>query len=118
METFLDGGLFELIIAIVFAYFLNFIFLKKYLLLIFSLLIITAPVILFFINKNELHSWLVAICLFNAVLLIVLLWKEKIRNPAESLFNVAGMKNKLSEIRNKINIFFQKNINSGKNKLQ
>src|SRR6476469_6373675 len=110
METFLDGGLFEVLIAIAFAYFLNFVFLKKYLLIIFSLLIITAPVMLLFINKNELHFWMVVICLFNAVLLIVLLWREKKRNPGESLFNVVSMKNKLSEIRNKINIFFQKDI--------
>lgn len=108
METFLDGGLIELLIAIGFAWLLNFIYLKKILLVIFSLLIIAAPVILFFIKKNELYEWLVALCTFNSVLLIVLLWKEKKRNPGESLFNVEGMKNKLPEIRNTISTFFGK----------
>ncbi len=116
METFLDGGLFELLFAIGFAYFLNFIYLKKLLLIIFSALIIAVPIILFFVKKNELYSWLVVLCTFNSVLLVVLLWKEKKRNPEESLFNVEDMKNKLAGIKSKIKIFFQKNI-SGQKKL-
>ena len=110
METFLDGGLFELLIAIGFAWFLNFIYLKKLLLIIFSFLLIAAPVILFIIKKNELHQWLVGLCTFNAALLIVLLWKEKKRNPGESLFNVEGMRNKLGELRKKIGGFFGKGV--------
>jgi Ca2+/Na+ antiporter len=112
METFLDGGLFELLIAIGFAYFLNFIYLKKFLLIIFSALVIAAPISLFFIKKNEFYFWLVAMCLFNAVLLIVLLWKEKKRNPGETLFNVEGMKNKLAEIKSKISNIFSKSTDS------
>ena len=116
METFLDGGLFELLLALGFACFINFIYLKKLLLIIFSVLVIAAPIILFFIKKNELHQWVVALCTFNAVLLIVLLWKEKKRNPGESLFNVEGMKGKLEEVRKRVVGFFGKGGKHGKTK--
>jgi hypothetical protein len=102
MEPFLDGGLFELLIAIFFALSLNFIFLKKYLLLIFSGLILSFPILLFFISKNELYYWIVSLCSLNAVFLVVLLWKEKNKNPDQPLFDVDIMKNKLSAIRNKL----------------
>ena len=108
METFLDGGLFELLMAILFASLLNIIFLKKFLLIIFSILVISCPLVLLFINRNELYYWLVSICIFNSCLLMILLWKEKKMHPKEVLFNIENMKNKLSEIRNKINIFFKK----------
>lgn len=108
METFLDGGLFELLIAILFASFLNIIFLKKHLLIIFSILVIVSPVVLLFINKNELYYWIVSICFFNSCLLTILLWKEKKKHPKEALFNVEIMKNKLVVIRKKISVFFEK----------
>jgi hypothetical protein len=55
MEPFLAGGLFEILIASGFALFLNFIFLKRQVLLIFSVLII-CPILLYFLKeKNELH---------------------------------------------------------------
>ncbi len=111
METFLDGGLFELAIALIFAMLLNYIFLKKYLLIIFSVLIICCPLILFFINKTEWYYLLVACCLFNSGVLVALLWKEKKKHPEEILFNVEDMKNKLSAMRRKINVFFQKTFN-------
>jgi hypothetical protein len=114
METFLDGGLFEILIAMVFAIILNFIFLKKYLLIIFSLLIIFCPVILFFINRNELYYWFVSLSIFNSVLLIVLLWREKKTNPNKPLFNVDILKNKLSEIKKKFNTVFRKKITDDK----
>ncbi len=108
METFLDGGVFELLIAILFASFLNIIFLKKYLLIIFSVLVISCPVILLFIYRNELYYWIVSLCFFNACLLIILIWKEKKKHPKEALFDVEIMKNKLVEIRKKISIFLEK----------
>ncbi|MEO6221434.1 MAG: hypothetical protein ABIO81_13460 [Ginsengibacter sp.] len=108
METFLDGGLFELLLGILFASVLNIIFLKKYLLIIFSVLIISGPVTLLFINKDELYYWIVSLCLFNSVLLIILLWRQKNKNPGEALFNLVIMKKKLHEVWNKINNFFQR----------
>jgi hypothetical protein len=113
METFLDGGIFEIIIAIFFAGLINFIFLKKYLLIIYSLLIIAGPALLFFINKNDFYYWLVTVCLFNAVLLVILLWKTKIANAGETLFNIESMKNKLSVITNKFSSAFKKEKRPG-----
>ena len=107
METFLDGGLFEIFIAMAFAVFLNYIFLKRYLLIIFSVFIIASPLLLFFVQKNELFFWLVSICLFNAVLLVVLLWKVKIECPMKPLFFLEKMKLKLSGIQQRVNIFFK-----------
>ncbi len=108
METFLDGGLFELMIAILFASMLNIIFLKKYLLIVFSILVVSCPVVLLFINKSELYYWIVSICFFNSCLLIILLWKEKKKHPKDALFNVESMKGKLVEVRKKLNVFFEK----------
>lgn len=108
MEPFLDGGLLELLFVIGFAILINFIFLKKYLLILFSIIIIACPVTLFFIQKNELYNWLVALCFLNAVLSVVLIWKQKKEKPAEPLFNVTAMKSKLSGFRNKINHLFSK----------
>ena len=108
MEPFLDGGLFELFIAVFFAASLNFIFLKKYLLFIFSLLILAFPVLLFFIDKNELYYWMVSFCVFNAVFLVVLLWKVKNKNPEEPLFDAESMKKKLSGVSNKLKTYLSK----------
>jgi hypothetical protein len=109
METFLDGGLFEILIAISFAIFLNFIFLRKYLLILFSLLIIACPLLLFFVKRNEIYYWLVGFCFLNAILLVVLLWKEKRKNAAGPLFDVQSMKNKFAEIGNNLRTFFKLN---------
>jgi hypothetical protein len=88
MEPFLDGGLFEVMVAVLIGYSLNFIFLKKYLLVIFSVVSIIAPVLLFFIHAKEIFYWLVSICIFNTVFLITLLWKQRITEPGKSLFDV------------------------------
>jgi hypothetical protein len=109
MEIFLDGGLFEILIAMSCAIFLNFIFLRKYLLIIFSLLIIACPLMLFFIKKNELYYWVVAFCFMNAILLTVLLWKEKRKNTRGPLFDVENMKNKIVAIRNNLRTFLKLN---------
>jgi hypothetical protein len=114
METFIDGGLFELLIAMVFAIFLNFIFLKRYLLILFSLITIAGPVLLFFIDKGESYYWLTSQCLFNSVFLVSLLWKEKKENPSRPLFNIENMRSKLSSIKNKVSAFFQNHFISGK----
>jgi Ca2+/Na+ antiporter len=118
MELFFDGGLFELLFVIGFAILVNFIFLKRVLLILFSLLIISAPVILFFIHGNELYNWVVTLCLLNAVLLVVIIWKQKKEKPAEPLFKVENMKRKLSEFGNKISNLFSKNSNAEKDKIK
>lgn len=98
MEPFIDGGLFELFIAIRVGYSLNFIFKRKYLLVIYSIMSIAAPIILLFTNKSELFLWLVSINIFNSTILIIFLWKQQLSNPNKSLFET----DKLLEI------FFQK----------
>jgi len=118
MEPFIDGGLFELLFVTGFAILINFIFLKRYLLILFSLLIIATPVMLFFIHGNELYDWLVTLCLLNAVLLVVIIWKQKKERPAEPLFNTENMKRKLLEFRNKISDLVSKNSNVEKDKVK
>jgi Ca2+/Na+ antiporter len=118
MEPFFDGGLFELLFVIGFAVLVNFIFLKKILLILFSLLVISAPLILFFIHGNELYNWIVTLCLLNAVLLVVIIWKQKREKPGEPLFDIENMKKKLSELRNKIGHLFSKNAGAEKNKIK
>jgi Ca2+/Na+ antiporter len=118
MEPFFDGGLFELLFAMGFAILVNFIFLKKYLLIVFSLMVISAPIALFFIHRNELYNWIVTLSLFNAVLLVVLIWKGKKEKPGEPLLNVEDMKRRLSAFRNKISGFFSKNSGAGKDKIK
>lgn len=108
METFLDGGLFELLIGIFFASLVNIIFSKKYLLIFFSIMVVASPIILLFINKNELYYWLVSFCFFNSSLLIILLWKERAQHPAKPLFRVDAMKNKITVVGKKMKGYFAK----------
>ena len=49
MEPFFDGELFELLIAIGIGSSLNFVFKKKYLLVIYSIISVSAPILLFFL---------------------------------------------------------------------
>jgi hypothetical protein len=111
MEIFIDGGLFELFIAVAFGYAVNFIFLKKYLLLIFSVLAIAAPVVLFFFNTGELHNWMAGLCFFNAIILTVLAWKHRLNFPGKPLvdteklkskFNISWFKNRVTKIKENI----------------
>ena len=118
MEPFFDGGLFELLLVAGFAILVNFIFLKRYLLILFSLIIVSAPVVLYFIGKNELYNWIVTLCLFNAFLLVSILWKQKKERPGQPLFNLDNMKSKLSEFKNKINNLFSKKHNSEQNRIE
>jgi hypothetical protein len=94
METFLDGGLFEIIIAVAFGYAINFIFLKKYLLVIFSGISILSPAALIFIKSGELYYCLLSFCLINAILLVVLLWKERLWGKSQKLFDIEKFKSK------------------------
>ena len=118
MEPFFDGGLFELLFIMGFAILVNFIFLKRYLLILFSLLLVSAPMILFFIHRSELYDWIVTICLMNAVLSVVLIWKQKKEKPGEPLFNIENMKYKLSGFRDKISNLFSKKPGTEKDRIK
>jgi len=101
MEPFIDGGLFELLIALAFVYMVNYIFLKKYLLFFFSTVSIISPLLLIFLNKGELYFCIVGLCIFNSILLVVLLWKQRRIIPHKPLFDVKKIRDKL--IRKKPN---------------
>ena len=105
MEPFFDGGLIELFIASLFAFVLNYIFLRRYLLVVYSTVVIACPVLLFFYRSGELANWLTAVCLFHAVLLVVLLWKQKSAEPHKQLFDIQKMKD---EFKSKATFFYRK----------
>lgn len=89
MEPFFDGGLFELLIALCAGYSINFIFSRKILLVLFSVMALAAPVLLFIGRNRELVYWMLGISLFNAALLVVLLWKQKMNSGSDApLFNL------------------------------
>lgn len=85
MEPFIDGGLFELFIAIGVGYSLNFIFKRKYLLILYSFASIMAPILLLFTKESEIFLWLVGISIFNTILLITLLWRQRFTEPNKPL---------------------------------
>lgn len=87
MEPFFDGGLFELLIAIGIGSSLNFIFKRKYLLILYSIASVGATILLLFTKMNEIHQWLAGISIFNAILLVTLLWKQKLTEPNKSLID-------------------------------
>lgn len=95
MEIFLDGGLFELTIAIATGYIINYIFLKKYLLILFSVAVITAPVMILFISRGELYYFLSGFTIINALFLILLLWKQRSHAPREPLINIEKYRKKV-----------------------
>ncbi len=95
MEVFVDGGLFELIIAIVFGYAINYILLKKYLLILFSVISVVAPLALLFLNKGEWYQFVVILCIINSILLVILLWKQRDKFPDQPLFDLSSLKRKL-----------------------
>lgn len=77
MEPFFDGGLFELLFAAAFIGAANFILAKKYMIYIYSVLALAAPVLLLFFHSGEWIYWLCFICFFNSIFLVVLLWKTR-----------------------------------------
>ena len=105
MELFFDGGLFEIILALGFAGILNFIFRKKILLIIFSVLIVAAPVFLFITRQGEVYYWIVSLCVFNSLLLVVLLWKQKRSDANGELFKIGAMPQRLKILRQRWRAF-------------
>jgi|GEM_PF-3442296 len=106
MEIFIDGGFFELLLAVIFGYAINFIFSKKYLLFLYFILSVTAPVLLVFIDKHMFFYLLSAFCVFNSILLIILLWKEYLKNPGGELVDIKKYTNfkVIKQIRSKLKI--------------
>lgn len=101
MEVFIDGGLFELIIAIAFGCAMNFILLRKHLLIAFSASAILSPTALFFIKNGEAINWIAAICIINAVILTILLWKHRADFPGKPLIDTKSLRKKIPGIRKK-----------------
>ena len=95
MEIFIDGGLFELTVAIATGYLINYIFLRKYLLIVFSIAAIAAPLINLFIFRGELYYFFSAFTIVNSVFLVLLLWKQRGRSPHEPLVNIERYRKKL-----------------------
>ncbi len=87
MEIFIDGGLFEITIAAAVAYTINYIFARKFLLVIYSAIAILTPIALIFFRTGELYYWFVTISILNSVLLVVLLWKLRQKHPHQPLFD-------------------------------
>jgi hypothetical protein len=89
MEIFIDGGLFELGIAVLFGYAINFIFRRKVLLLAFSGIVVLAPVACLFLQKGEIFYILSVINIMTSLLLVVLLWKYRADSAdGKNLFDV------------------------------
>jgi hypothetical protein len=102
MEPFFDGGLFELLLLLGLAVCVNGIFLKRSLLLLFSMVTIACPVALFFVTRHNLYYVLVGICVWNAMLLIALLWNEKSKHPEQPLFDTTALRKKWLAIKNRL----------------
>jgi hypothetical protein len=96
MEIFVDGGLFELLIALSLGYLINVIYLRKYLLVLYSGVAVASPILQFFLPRNDLFYFLAAITILNSILLIVLLWRHKMQMPGKPLFNLGEFKRKFS----------------------
>ena len=88
MEIFVDGGLFEIVLASVFAAAFNFIFRRKVLLIIYAFVLVIAPLALLFTANKEVLYTVVAFILINQVLLAILLLREHFRNPGAPLFKM------------------------------
>lgn len=102
MEPFFDGGLFELLLVIGVAGCLNAIFRRKNLLILFSIVVMGCPLALFFVRSHDIYYALLLFCIFNSFLLVVLLWKEKKRQPQQPLFTVDRMKAKSIALKSKL----------------
>jgi hypothetical protein len=88
MEIFVDGGLFEIILASVFAAAINFVFRRKMLLIAYAVVLVTAPLVLLFTANKEVLYTVVAFAVINHLLLAIVLLREHNRNPGAPLFKM------------------------------
>ena len=101
MEIFVDGGLFEIIGLLLFASLTNYIFSKKYLLIIFSVIAVTAPILLLFVRDTEVFYWVIGVLMFNSILFVSLLWKVWRGASDKKLFDTGFLKRKLMQLKEK-----------------
>lgn len=92
MEPFIDGGLFEVLIALALGSLINYIFFKKYLLILYSACSVLSPVVLALIPKGPLFYCIASLCFLNSIVLIMLLWREKKKHPEGALFDIKKFK--------------------------
>jgi len=92
MEIFLDGGLFELAIAVIIGNLINLIFRKKLLLIIYSAASIISPLLIFFLPQGDIFYFLVSFSLVNSLLLVILLWKTRHQNINQSPIDISKFK--------------------------
>lgn len=104
MELFLDGGLFEIAGLLLFASVINYIFSKRYLLIIFSAAVLIAPALLFFIKDSEIFNWLMAFMTFNSIVFVLLLWKQRKQVSGGPLFDTDSLKKKLMYVKRKLRL--------------
>jgi hypothetical protein len=98
MEPVIDGGLFEVMFLIVIGTIINFVFRRRYLLMVYSALAISAPLVFLLMAENELAVFAMVFSLFNAILLVTLLWRAKKTNPVH-LIDVESLKAQLGKVR-------------------
>ena len=104
MEIFLDGGLFEMVGLMLIATLINYIFFKKYLLVIYSVITITSPLLMFFIG-DRFKFVLISISIFNSIVLVILLWQIKLYHTERKIIDL-----KAFESMNFLKIFKSKKI--------
>lgn len=92
MEPFIDGGIFEIIAVLALAFVINYIFIKKMLLIVYSVITILLPVSLLLLSKGALFDIVAAIVFLNSVLLVIILWREKKRLQGAKLFESRKLK--------------------------
>jgi hypothetical protein len=98
MEVFLDCGVFELVVLLALGYVINFVFGKKYLLVIFSVITIGCPLGLLFVH-GRLHTWLAGVCIANAILLVFLLWRMRAASANHLLFDLDSLKKNVPALK-------------------
>lgn len=87
MEPFIDGGLIEIAIGLGLVAALNFIFLRKGLLVLYSVLVILSPALLFFCRKGPVFYCASALVFLNSVAFVILMWKIRMESPGQKLFD-------------------------------
>ena len=97
MEPVFDGGLIEFLIALSFGFAINYIFLKKYLFIFYSILSVITPCFLLIVHQGGLFYIAIFLCFFNSVLLLILLWRARETNPNMPLFDLKKIRKVMLE---------------------
>lgn len=89
MEVFIDGGLIELGLMLALGVVINYIFLNKYILILYSALSLVSPFILLIFKDSELFYFALSLQMLNSILLVIFLWRLKKQNPEKALFDLS-----------------------------